>query len=242
MNTPATPRSDLRRLVLTVTITSFAVAALMGIAALLEPGSFGGTEIRVLLTTVAAGCGSLLALCCMAVLGGRFQSAGVVGLMAVALTTLFSLLLIWASTASDSEHALRAWGLCVTASLSLAQVCLLLGLAGRRTSLAWLMWATVSVITLLAGLVSALLLGWDGNEGAFRLIGVVAILDVLGTLVAVAFGVFGRDDSRTVRDAGRVSVRPETAARLRALGEQTGRPAADLVDEAVSRYLGSLSD
>jgi Ribbon-helix-helix domain len=90
-------------------------------------------------------------------------------------------------------------------------------------------------------LVSVMILGSDDSDGALRFLGIVAILDVLGTLVAVALGVFGRDGRRT--DEGlTVSVRPATAARLRTESEQTGRPVAELVDEAMSRYLGSLSD
>jgi hypothetical protein len=240
MHTQATANTDLRRAALGVTITSFSVAALMGIAALIGVDSFGDTGFQVLMTTVAAGSGSLVALCCMVVLGGRFQAAGVLGLMVVALTTLFSLLLIWSGT-DPGEGAFQAWGVCVTVSISLAQVCLLLGLAGRRASLAWLMWLTVALIAVVAASVSALILGRDGTDGVLRFLGIVSILDVLGTLVAIALGVFGREEPRT-DDVLTVTVRPETAARLRAQSEQTGRPAADLLDEAVSRYLGSLTD
>jgi ribbon-helix-helix protein len=242
MDTRAQANVDLRRAALAVTITSFSVAALMGIAALLGGGSFGDTEIRILLTTVAAGSGSLLALCCMVVLGGRFQPAGVLGLMVVALTTLFTLLLIWAADDSGAEDAFQAWGVCVTVAISVAHVCLLLGLAGRRTSLAWLMWLTVALVALLAGLVSAMILGWDGSDATWRFLGVVAILDVLGTLVAVALGVFGRDDRRSAGADLTVALRPETAARLREQSRRTGRPVSDLVDEALVRYVARPVD
>ena len=45
-------KTDVRRAVLAVTISSFSIAALMGIGALLGAGGFGETSVRVLLTTV----------------------------------------------------------------------------------------------------------------------------------------------------------------------------------------------
>src|SRR4051794_23108648 len=178
MHTHSRAHADLRRAALAVTITSFSVAALMGISVLVGVDSFGDTGFRVLITTVAAGCASLLALCCMAALGGRFHMAGGLGLAVLLLTTVLTLLLIWADT-DPSEKAFQTWGVCVTVSISLAQVCLLLGLAGRRAALAWLMWVTVALVALLAVLVSVMILGSDDSDGALRFLGIVAILDVL---------------------------------------------------------------
>lgn len=234
--------ADLRRAALTVAIASFGVAALMGIAALLSGGSFGETEVRVLLTTVVSGCGSLAALCCLVVLGSRFQGVGVTGLLVVLGTTLFTLLLVWGGADIDSSQVVRAWGVCVTASASLAQTCLLLGGAGRRASLGFLIWVTAGLVALLALLVSAMILGWDGGEGTWRLVGVVAILDVLGTLVAISLGVFGRDHSATTSAGLTVTVPGTAAERLRTRSRETGRPVADLVGEALSRYLEPSAD
>jgi hypothetical protein len=82
-------------------------------------------------------------------------------------------------------------------------------------------------------LVNALIYGYDAPDGSLRALGVVAILDVLGTLVTLAIGVFGRDEGTLT-----VALSPEVAARLRARSRETGRPVRDQVDEAVSCSYG----
>ena len=62
---------DFRRIVVTLVIGSFSVAALLGIIALLGGGELGETEGRVLLTTVIVGVESIAVLCYLAVAGHR---------------------------------------------------------------------------------------------------------------------------------------------------------------------------
>lgn len=225
-------RTDVRTAVLAVTIASFSIAALMGIAALLGPGDFGETSVRVLLTTVVVGCASVVTLCCLVVVGRRFQPVGVLGFLLTVATAALGLVMVWSGSDSLVEDLYQTFGVAVTASLTLAQVCLLLGLAGARRSLAPLLWSTVVLALVVASMVSALITGYEPADGFLRVLGVVAILDVLGTLVTIAIGVFGRHD----RALG-VSLPPATAARLRAESSATGRPVRELVDEAVVRYL-----
>jgi hypothetical protein len=54
--------------------------------------------------------------------------------------------------------------------------------AGSRQSLAFVLWSTVALAVVLAILLSAKILGEIGADDMWRLVGVVAILDVLGTL------------------------------------------------------------
>ena len=70
---------DLRRLVVTLVIGSFSVAALLGIIALLGGGELGETEGRVLLTTVIVGVESIAVLCYLAVAGKRSALVGLAG-------------------------------------------------------------------------------------------------------------------------------------------------------------------
>jgi hypothetical protein len=56
-------RTDVRRAVLAVIISSFDIAALMGIGALPGAGDLGEASVRVLPTTAVVGCGSVLTLC-----------------------------------------------------------------------------------------------------------------------------------------------------------------------------------
>jgi hypothetical protein len=87
----------------------------------------------------------------------------------------------------------------------------------------------------LAATVSALILGLDAGDGTARFIGVIAILDVLGTVVTIALGVFGNHNASLT-----VTVSPDMAVRLRQEADQTGRPVRDLVDEAMTRYLEAI--
>lgn len=75
-STAPAPTFPLRRVVLYVVIGSFAIAALMGIAALLTGGAFGETEGKILLTTLATGLSALAVLCCLATFDSRTSRWG----------------------------------------------------------------------------------------------------------------------------------------------------------------------
>jgi hypothetical protein len=235
----STTRTDVRRAVLAVTISSFSIAALMGIAALLGAGDFGETSVRVLLTTVLVGCASVVTLCCLTVVGGRFQPVGLLGFAATFGTASLGLLMIWGHSESLIENLAQTFGVAITVSLTFAQICLLLGLAGARRSLAGLMWATVALALVIAAMVSSMITGHEPSDDFLRGLGVVGILDVLGTLVTIALAVFGRGGRS---QALTITLSPAAAARLQAESATTGRPVQHLVDEALGRYFGTPVD
>jgi hypothetical protein len=228
--TPST-KSTVRALAVATTIGSFALAALLGVAALLLSADFGETEIRILLTTVVVGSASVLTLCCLSVVGTRYIWVAAAGGVAILAATATALLLTWTTGLGDG--LVRTFGVATVAALTLAQTCLLLAVAAARRRIAWLLWSTVALAVVLAGLVSALILGADSGDGTARLLGVVGILDVLGTVVTIALGAFGAD-ARSLT----VSLPAPIAARLRKQSSDTGRPVRDLVDEALARYYG----
>jgi hypothetical protein len=226
-------KTDVRRAVLAVTISSFSIAALMGIGALLGAGDFGETSVRVLVTTVVVGCASVITLCCLVAVGGRFQVVGVSGVLLALATAALGLLMIWSPSEDVIDSLLQTFGVAVAASVTMAQVCLLLGLAGARRSLAPVMWATVSLALVVFCMVSTLITGYDDPaDGFFRTLGIVGILDVLGTLVTIAVGVFGRSDDRALT----FTIPPAVVARVQAESAATGRPVRDVVDQALARY------
>jgi hypothetical protein len=232
-------KTDLRRVVLAVTIASFSVAALMGIAALLGAGDFGETSVRILLTTVVVGCASVVTLCCLVAVAGRYHLVGVTGFLVTLATAALGLVLVWGSWDHVDESLYQTFGVAIAASLTLAQVCLMLGLAGGRRSLAPVMWSTVGLAVVVLGMVSALITGYDDPSDAFlRTLGVVAILDVLGTLVTIAVGVFGRGEDGSLS----VTIPPAVAARVRAESAATGRPEREVVSEALGRYFEAPVD
>jgi len=237
MTTTQAAKTDVRRVVLAVTISSFSIAALMGIAALLGAGDFGETSVRVLLTTVVVGCASVVTLCCLVVVGGRFEPVGVLGFLFALATAGLALLMVWGRSEDLIDDLYRLFGVGVTASLTLAQISLLLGLAGARRSIARLMWATIVLAVLVGSMVSAMITGYDVSDGFLRALGIIGILDVLGTLVTISIGVFGRGDRSLT-----VALSPPVAALLEAESAATGRPVRDLVEDVLARHYDTRVD
>jgi F0F1-type ATP synthase assembly protein I len=241
--------STFRRTAATLTIGSFSVAALMGIVALLTGGSFGEGEARVLLTTLIVGCASICMLCYLATSGTRWAPAGVAGALVLVVPVTTALLLVWVDWDmfdSDSEAMLKTFGIGVVAAVTLAQVCMLLALAGGHPSTRSVLWSTVVLATVLAIVVSGIIVDGLGGGDIWRLVGVVAILDVLGTLVTTALSRFGGRRESRVADGvpGASSGVALSAAQARALAElsrASGRTAAELVAEAVDRYVRDQS-
>lgn len=236
------PRPSARRVVVTVTIGSFSIAALMGVAALLRPGHFGRLEGQVLLTTLVVGAASILMLCYLAVSESSYRLVGAVGGAAVLVAAPAALILIWGYLNDSAPTALvRTFGVATVVAATLAQFCLLLALGTRRRPIAWLLWSTLALGSLLAVLVSSSILGYDGGDRWGRFLGVVMIFDVLGTVVTVALAVFGGESGRV---AGRlnVSVDEPLAGRVRRLAEESGRPVSEVTTEALERYVDSRVD
>lgn len=231
--------TSLRRVVATLTIGSFSVAALMGIAALLGAATYGETEARVLLTTLVAGCASVCVLCYLGTAGTRWQAVGGLGGVAVVLPTVTALLLVWGDWDSTGEGVLRAFGIGVVLAVTLAQVCLLLALAGARPHLRLVLSATVVLATILAIIISALILGGDGSGDIWRVLGIVAILDVLGTLVTIALAKFVRaDDGEAARDGRlRITLTGEQAFMVESIARRTGRSPEHVVAYVVDHFL-----
>jgi hypothetical protein len=230
------PTSTVRRLVLRLVIGSFSLAALMGIAALLRPGPFGSTEGRILLTTLVVGVTSVLMLCYLAPNDERWRLVGVAGGVAALVALCAVLVMVWGYWQRDPGGALaRTFGLSLVAALSLAQLSLMIAVVRHRLVVQRLLVGTVAAAAVLAALVDATILGWDPGGAAARLIGVVAILDVLGTVVVLAVGLFGRDETTL-----RVTLSSDVAARVRAVAQETGTPLDAVADDGLRSYFGSL--
>ncbi len=235
--------SSVRRIVIRLTVGSFSLAALMGVAALLRPGHFGSTESRVLLTTLVVGVTSVLMLCYLASSGERTRFVGVIGAVAALTSATCALVMFWAWWQESPPTALaRGFGVSGVLALTLAQVSLLLAVVRRRPSVVRLLVATVVTASILTALVVAVILGWSPGETAARLIGVVAILDVLGTVVTMALGVFGGETPSGAPGSLGVTLPPAVAEAVRARGSETGRSADEVVLDAVRAYVASDAD
>lgn len=229
---------DLRRLVVTVVIGSFSLAALLGIVALLGGGNFGETEGRVLLTTIIVGVESVAVLCYLSLSGSRWSFVGASGAVVSLVAFGLALWLTWGGEdVFDGEGPWKVFGIAVTLAASAAQASLLLALCGRTRVGAGLA-ATLGAIALVAVMIVIPIVDGSGlDDGYWRVFGVVAILDVLGTVVLTATGAFGRVRGNAPRDAGGTVLDPATQARVVAAAGERGVSPSALVEQALDAYL-----
>lgn len=187
-------------------IASLSVAALIGIVALLF-GTFTELQGRIMLSTLLIGVVSVLALCNLAGIDRAFRWISVTGLGVTALTLLSGLVLIWMdrSGATNDEWLWKTFGIAGIAAVSAAHASLLLLLGGRTNKVVRVgLWATLAIIALVFLLIAALIVtdGDVGSEAYARVLGTVAILDVLGTIVVPVVALFLRDPAAGARGAG----------------------------------------
>ena len=254
-STPGTPTAPIRTAIVRLTIVSFSAAALLGVVALLGGGAFGETEGRILLSTLVIGVVSVAVLCYLATAGTPYQPVGIAGGAVVLVPLVTVLVMIWAYFDTDPPEIIaKAFGVGAILAATLAQASLLLVMAEhRRPAVRRLLAGTLVMATALAGLLSALVVGLDPRGGYLRVVGVVAILDVLGTVVVAALTRFGaqpqpaqpddlqparRDQTLVGADAARrLSLPAELGARLDAVAARTGLTPDEVVATALRLYL-----
>jgi len=181
---------DLRRLVSTLVIGSFSLAALLGIIALLSGGDFGETQTRVLLTTVVVGTESVVVLCYLALSSHRLAAVGALGGAVSLVASGTALWLTWGG--DDPDWLWQTFGVALTIAASLAQASLLLALVGRDRVGPALAGTLLAIAVVAAMVVRPIVGDHDPGGDYWRIFGVVAILDVLGTVVLTALGAFRR--------------------------------------------------
>ncbi len=236
----ATTAPPIRRWIVRTTIGSFSLAALMGIAALLG-GDFGETQGRILLTTVLVGVVSIAVLCYLAATGGRWQLVAVAGGVVVVLPTVTGLIMIWGNPQGVDDWIIKTFGVGAIVAATLAQASLLLALAGTARGLvARLLPGTLVMAAGLAVMTSALVLRFEPQgDGYYRVLGVVAILDVLGTVVAAALTKFGTggQPSDGSPDPGHAALPARLQERVTAYARARGADPDAVVASAVEQFL-----
>jgi len=227
-----------RRVAVALTIGSFSIAALMGIVALLSGGDFGEGQVKVLLTTLIVGCASICVLCYLATAGSPWAAVGGVGALVLVLPVVTSLVLVWHDW-DDYNFPDEGWGkwfgVGAVLAATLAQICLLLALAGQRSGLRFVLWSTIALASVLAVVISVIIINEVETENGWRFIGTIAILDVLGTLVTIALAKFGRGPARFEDDP--LLLPPALDAQLAERAAAEGRSRASVLAEAVEQFL-----
>ena len=218
-----------RRVAIIAIIVSLSLTALIGIITLLS-GDFGEVQGRVLLTTLLLAGFSITVLCHLAVVGRALRAVGFVGVAVSGVALVIGLLLIWGE-ASFSDDLWKAFGTFGVLSVSFAHANLLLLLGQRRnTVVRVLLFVTVACVGLVALLICLPILTegdipGDNGDAYWRLLGVVAILDVLGSIVLPVTGRFLRDERRIRLE---LELTEELDARLTAAAAGGSREAAAL--------------
>jgi hypothetical protein len=223
---------DLRRVVVTLVIGSFSIAALLGIIALLGGGELGETESNVLLTTVTVGVESIAVLCYLGVAGRRTWFIGVLGGLVSLVPFGLALFLTWFGE-DVQEPVWQTFGVGITIAATLAQACLLLTLDhGRRTVL---LIGTFVAMTVVAAMISnAIVNGEDLGDLYWRVFGVAAILDVLGTVVFAALGIFS---GRAKPDGEPDLMTPALESRVLDAARSRGVSPTQLISDALDDFL-----
>lgn len=181
---------------------SLVVAAAAGIFTLLF-GTFDIVQARILLTTLLIGIYSIVSLCCMTVFNGRCALWGLTGIGVASLSLVLGLFATWMEFDTSWDlfgQLVKYFAIFGIVGVSIGHQSLLLRLLDRATTQTKaLIGGTVGVIGIVAiMLVLPLLLEDFGLGDAYwRILGVFAILDVLGSIVTpVMARVVARRDSR----------------------------------------------
>lgn len=181
------PLRVFRRVIVTLIIVSFGLAALGGIIVLLG-GSLGSDAGRVLGTTAVVGAFSVAVLCCAALVGRRLQIFGVVGAAVAALSAAFVVWIIWYRGDDGDlwDVMMRITWTGVALTVAFAFASLLLLLADRRQA-AVRIGLAVTILLFAIVLAMTIYLIWaaetiDGDVFG-RVLGVFAILAALGAVI-----------------------------------------------------------
>ena len=222
---------NLRGLVTKLVIASFSIAALLGIVALLGGGAFGETEAKILLTTVIVGVESLAVLCYLSVADRPTAWVGIMGVGVSVVPFGLALWLTWVDLFDGDLWPTLGSGITVAASL--AQVCLLLALVARHR-IGPALAATFVTIAIVAAMIIVVIFDGDSYDDTFwRIFGIVAILDVLGTVVLSALAAFGRGRPEGEPDL----MSPAVESRVIDAAARRGMSPSDLISEALDDFL-----
>lgn len=224
---------DVRRIVVKLVIGSFSLAALLGIIALLAGGDMDGTQGHVLTTTLLVGAESIAVLCYLSTAGTKYVPLGLAGALVSAVPFGISLWLVWAEPGNFDNWVWKTSAVGVTIAASIAQACLLLAVARGVQRVRTMLVATLLAIGVVAGMIVVPIVAENGvDEGAYwRIFGIIAILDVLGTITVAALARFGgpRDDAALALPL----LSPAVEARLIAFASRRGVTPSELVDRAL---------
>jgi hypothetical protein len=169
------------RILLWTAIVTFCGAALASIIVILS-GGFGDTEAKILLSSFSIAAYSLAGLIATARFGRRPLFLAPAGLGSAALGLVLTLALIWTEAGNDALWRIALSVMVIAGAIAHAN--LLLGNQERKDPAALVLKATFAVSALLTALIVVpILAAGEPGGGYWKLVAVLAVLLVLGTLV-----------------------------------------------------------
>lgn len=174
---------SIKRVFFVSLISSLSLSALVAIFVFLV-GDFGETEVRLLLTTLTIGGYSLTGLCSSVLYDKRkYATFALLGILVAVIGFLVTVGAIWEIV--DLKDLWKGVLIFITLSFSIAHSSLLLPAQSENRLINSLLSVTIIFIGVVAGMFVNLIVGeFDDFSGFyFRLLGVFAVLDVLGTIV-----------------------------------------------------------
>ena len=175
---------NFKKIFLITMIISLSISALIGVFVFLF-GDFGETEFRLLMTTLTIGGYSLTGLCCSVLYEKRkLAPLALFGIVISVIGFIYTILLIWEFIDFWDEDSWKALIIFLVLAFSTAHSCLLLLIKSNKSLVNIALSATLIFISIVALMLIIMVLNeFDLGEFSFRLLGVFAILDVLGTII-----------------------------------------------------------
>ena len=172
---------NIKRYFLISLIIALSVSALIGIVIFLI-GDFGDTEAQILLTTLSIGGYSLTGLCAATIFyKEHLKPFAVFGMVVSVLGFLTTVVGIWELV--QLEDIWKPLVIFIILSFGTAHSSLLLLIEPMSDPIRYALYATLMFIAIVSFmLIVATLQEFENSEFFFRLLGVFAILDVLGTI------------------------------------------------------------
>jgi|SRR3989344_2055859 len=176
---------NLKKVFLLTLITALSLSALIGIFIFLF-GSFGDLESKILFTTLTIGAYSLTALCCGALYDKhKYLVFSMIGITISAIGFLLTLAVIWQRLMLTDITIWKTLIIFVILSGSFAHASLLLLIKSKSIAVNVSLYLTLLFISLVAlTLIFLIIMELSSIDQIwYRILGVWAILDVLGTII-----------------------------------------------------------
>lgn len=184
LQSPAIQQFSVRRVFLLLLIISLSASAVIAIAIFLL-GSFGTLQLKVLFTTFIIGVFSLTGLCSSALYDRKiFLPLAFSGLACSVVSFILTTFLIWEFIDFSSDVG-KLLAISVILSISIAHSSLLFLIIPTNKSVQISQAATIVFIAIVCIMLILLVLFELNTVGEFyfRLLGVFAVLDILGTII-----------------------------------------------------------